>query len=65
VFSQSIGWSHYLHLMRIDNKMEQSFYEIETEKNIWTVMELERQIYSSLFERLTLRRDKNRLFKLV
>lgn len=31
VFSQSIGWSHYLHLMRIDNEQERRFYEIEKE----------------------------------
>jgi predicted nuclease of restriction endonuclease-like (RecB) superfamily len=64
VFSQSIGWSHYLHLMRIENEDERKFYEIEIEKNTWSVRELERQINSSLYERLSLSKDKEAILKL-
>ncbi len=63
-FSQSIGWSHYLHLMRISNEEERSFYEIEIEKNNWTVRELERQIDASLYERLLLSKDKKGVIEL-
>jgi predicted nuclease of restriction endonuclease-like (RecB) superfamily len=63
--SQSISWTHYLHLMRISNENERKFYEIETEKNNWSVRELERQINTSLYERLSLSKDKIGILKLA
>lgn len=63
--SQSLTWTHYLNLMRIDNEVERSFYEIETVKNNWSVRELSRQINSSLFERLSLRKDKHKVLRLA
>jgi len=63
--SQSLTWTHYLHLMRIQNEEERSFYEIEAAKNGWSVRELNRQINSSLFERLSLSRDKEGILKLA
>ena len=36
-FSQSIGWSHYLHLIRIVKENERKFYEKEIENNNWSV----------------------------
>jgi predicted nuclease of restriction endonuclease-like (RecB) superfamily len=54
----TLSWSHYLKLMRIENKEERKFYEIETEKNNWSLRELERQFDSSLYERLVLSRNK-------
>lgn len=57
-FSQSIGWSHYLHLIRIEKEDERKFYEIEIATNNWSVRELERQINTSLYERLSLSKDK-------
>ena len=59
-FSQtfSLSWSHYVLLMKIDNKEEQRFYEIESENNNWSVRELQRQFDSSLYERLALSKDK-------
>ena len=56
--SQSISWTHYLHLMRIENEEERRFYEIEIEKNNWSVRELDRQINTSLYHRLSLSKDK-------
>jgi len=50
--SQSLTWTHYLHLMRIENEAERNFYEIETIGNKWSVRELSRQINSLLYERL-------------
>lgn len=32
--SQSLTWTQYLNLMRIENAEERAFYEIETVKNI-------------------------------
>lgn len=59
-FSQNfvLSWSHYVLLVKIDNKEEQRFYEIESEKNNWSVRELQRQFDSSLYERLALSKDK-------
>lgn len=63
--SQSISWTHYLHLMRINNEEERRFYEIETEKNNWSVRELDRQISTSLYQRLLLSKDKKNVIKLA
>ncbi len=59
-FSQSfpLSWSHYILLMKIDKVEEQGFYEIESEKNNWSVRELQRHFDSSLYERLALSKDK-------
>ncbi len=60
-----LGWSHYVTLLSISNPDERSFYEIETEANGWSVRELERQIGSSLYERLALSRDKEGIRRLA
>lgn len=50
--------------MRIENKDERAFYEIETIKNNWSVRELQRQLNSELYTRLSLSRDKNKVREL-
>ena len=78
VFSQSVNlptvdngrkfylsWSHYLKLMRIENKDERHFYEIEAAKNGWSLSELKRQYNSSLYERLALSTDKDKVYRLA
>lgn len=60
-----LSWSHYLKLMRIDNVDERHFYEIEAVKNDWSLRELKRQYDSSLYERLALSKDKDRVYKLA
>ena len=62
--SFALGWSHYVALLTIDNADERRFYEIEADKNQWSVRELERQISSSLYERLALSRDKEEIQRL-
>ncbi|MEI6423111.1 MAG: DUF1016 N-terminal domain-containing protein, partial [Lentisphaerota bacterium] len=57
----SLGWSHYVELLSIDKPDERRFYEIEATSNNWSVRELERQIASSLYERLALSRDKEEI----
>jgi predicted nuclease of restriction endonuclease-like (RecB) superfamily len=54
----TLGWTHYVALLTISNPDERRFYEIEAHENSWGARELERQIASSLFERLALSRDK-------
>jgi len=54
----TLGWTHYVALLTISNPDERHFYEIEARENSWGARELERQIASSLFDRLALSRDK-------
>jgi predicted nuclease of restriction endonuclease-like (RecB) superfamily len=53
-----LSWSHYILLMKIDDLDERRFYEIESEKNNWSIRDLQRQFDSSLYERLALSKDK-------
>lgn len=59
-----LSWSHYLKLMRIHNVDERHFYEIESVKNDWSLSELKRQHDSSLYERLALSTDKDKIYRL-
>ena len=61
----TLSWSHYLQLMRIESDAERSFYEIECQKQNWSVRQLQRQYNSSLYERLALSRDKDAVMRLA
>ena len=63
--SFSLGWSHYVTLLKIQDKDERDFYEIESAKGNWSVRELQRQFNSSLYERLALSRDKDAIKELA
>jgi len=60
-----LSWSHYLKLMRISNVEERHFYEIEAAKNDWSLTELKRQYDSSLYERLALSANKEKVERLA
>ena len=60
LYSQ-LSWSQYKVLLRIDNQDKIEFYIAETIKNNWTVRQLERQIYSHLYERLLMSSDKEKV----
>lgn len=60
----TLSWSHYLVLMRIKNKEERHFYEIECQKQDWSVRQLKREYGASLYERLALSRDKKEIQRL-
>ncbi len=53
-----LSWSQYIILSRIIIIEERNFYEIEAVNNNWKVKELERQIDSALYERLSMSRNK-------
>ncbi len=57
----SLNWSHYVFLMGIDDENERRFYEIESANQNWSLRELGRQFNSSLYERLALSRDKEKV----
>jgi predicted nuclease of restriction endonuclease-like (RecB) superfamily len=59
-----LSWTHYLFLMSIDDPDERSFYEIESAVQNWTVRELRRQFNTSLYERLALSRNKEKIKEL-
>ena len=60
-----LDWSHYQVLMRIDNDAARRFYEVESTSQQWTVKQLQRQVGSSLYERLALSRDKEKVIDLA
>jgi predicted nuclease of restriction endonuclease-like (RecB) superfamily len=63
-FNPNISWTHYIHLMRIINEDERRFYEHEIAGNAWSVKEFQRQFDTSLYERLALSRDKEKVREL-
>jgi len=64
-FSPILSWSHYRALTKVEHKNERLFYEIEAEKEGWSVPVLERQIHSFLFARLLKSRDKDGVLQLA
>ncbi len=64
-FASGLSWSHYRTLTKVQHRAERLFYEIEAEKQRWSVPQLERQIDSLLFARLLKSRDKAGLFELA
>jgi len=59
----ALSWSHYLILMRVENPDARSFYEIECVQQQWSVRQLNRQVGSSLYERLALSRNKDEVMR--
>jgi len=53
-----LNWTQYRMLIQIEDVSKREYYELEAVKNAWTGRELERQINSSLYERLLLSTDK-------
>ena len=49
----------------IDNVDERHFYEIESVKNDWSLCKLKRQYDSSLYERLALNTNKDKVYCLA
>jgi len=56
--SAELSWSHYLHLIKIEDDKRRSFYTEECVKSGWSVRQLERQINSFFYERLLSSQDK-------
>ena len=60
-----LGWTHIVTLLGVSNELGRKFYEIESVKCNWGYRELQRQINSSLFERLALSKDKKGILQLA
>ena len=53
-----LNWSQYRQLIAIEDDYKREYYELESANQAWTARETERQINSSLYERLLLSNDK-------
>lgn len=53
-----LSWTQYKLLLSVNTQDKRDFYIAETIKNNWTSRQLERQVYSNLYERLLLSNDK-------
>lgn len=62
--SAKLSWSHFIVLLGVSDDMARKFYEKQAIHESWSIRELERQINTSLFERLALSRDKKGVLKL-
>jgi predicted nuclease of restriction endonuclease-like (RecB) superfamily len=62
--SAKLSWSHYIALIAVSDDTARKFYEKHALNENLSVRELERQIDSSLFERLALSKDKKGVLQL-
>jgi predicted nuclease of restriction endonuclease-like (RecB) superfamily len=62
--SAKLSWSHYVELIGMKDDLERSFYEKQCIRENWGVRELQRQKNSSLFQRLALSKNKNKILAL-
>jgi predicted nuclease of restriction endonuclease-like (RecB) superfamily len=53
-----LPWSHYVHLLSVENPNARKFYETEALRGGWTVKQLDRQINTQFYERTALSRNK-------
>ncbi len=60
-----LNWFQYRLLIQIDDADKRSYYEHESVNNAWTGRELERQINSSLYERLLLSNNKESVLEVA
>ncbi len=61
----SLSYTHFTQLLKIEDPLKRTFYEIECIKGTWSVRELKRQIASLYFERSGLSAKPDKLSKLV
>lgn len=63
--SAKLSWSHYIVLLGISDDISRKFYEKQSIYENWSKRELEKQVDSSLFERLALSKDKKGVLQLA
>jgi predicted nuclease of restriction endonuclease-like (RecB) superfamily len=62
--SAKLSWSHFIVLLSVSDEKARKFYENQSINENWSKRILERQIDSSLFERLALSRNKKGVIQL-
>ena len=60
-----LSWTHFVTLLGVSDDTARKFYEKQSVLENWGYRELERQINSSLFERLALSKDKKGILQLA
>ncbi|GAB4350362.1 MAG: PDDEXK nuclease domain-containing protein [Flammeovirgaceae bacterium] len=60
-----LSWTHYRLLLKLEKEKARLFYMNEAANSSWSTRELERQINSLLFERLTLSKDKKAVIRMA
>ena len=58
-------FSHFVELVKIDDDLKRTFYEVETIRGNWSVRELKRQISSQIYERIGLSKDKKEMINSI
>jgi hypothetical protein len=58
-----LSWTHYRLLLEVEKEAARNFYMLEAIKNNWSTRELERQINTLLYERLTLSKDREKVLE--
>jgi predicted nuclease of restriction endonuclease-like (RecB) superfamily len=61
----NLSYSHFTELIKIDDPLKRSFYEIESIRSNWGSRELRRQISTLYYERLGLSKNKENIAKMV
>jgi predicted nuclease of restriction endonuclease-like (RecB) superfamily len=59
----SLPWSHYVLLLKVEKPEARRFYEAEALRNGWTVRQLDRQITTLFYERMSGSRNKRAMLK--
>ncbi|NLY92992.1 MAG: DUF1016 domain-containing protein [Myxococcales bacterium] len=65
LFPPILSWTHYRLLLTIESAEARAFYEIEAAREGWSVRQLERQIASLLFERLSMNKNQDEILALA
>jgi len=61
----NLSFSHFSELLKIDDPLKRTFYEIECIKGTWSVRELRRQINSLFYERAGISQKPEKLIGIV
>ncbi len=59
----SLSFSHFIELLKVDSELKRRFYETQTIRNNWGVRDLKRAIESLLYERTGLSSNKETVLK--
>lgn len=65
VLRPELTWTHYRILLKVENETERKFYMNEAANSNWTTRQLERQINTELFKRISVSKDKNEILALA
>lgn len=62
---KNLSYSHFLELIKIDDPLKRTFYEIECIKGVWGIRELRRQISTLFYERTGISQKPEKLISTV